>query len=113
MAGGCSLNSRSTIWLEDVSTTEYLSGNGEIINSFGNYSDNTRIETFDYKRVWGVSAYLPLGADFRIGNNGGMLDKFHLFVELRPGVIQTSVPDLRSYVQTSLISSLGMKVSLN
>ena len=72
---------------------------------------NIKTEYYKNKNNFGFSAYIPMGIDFRIGRKRKFWKQIHLFLELRPGINGTSIPELRTIVNSSMQYGFGLKVS--
>jgi hypothetical protein len=69
-------------------------------------------ESFKNKTNTTLSAFLPIGVDFRLGTLRDFYKKIHLFYEFRPTVNYTFVPELRTFCTISLQHSLGIRYVL-
>lgn len=112
VTAGLSINSSTDIYYSSSTRTETRGANGNTTSSFG-YSNNRDItrEKFNNKNSFGLSTYIPMGIDFRIGKKKEFWKRTHLYYELRPGVNVVSISELRTITNTSLQHGLGLKVS--
>jgi len=110
---GFSLNAKTSIFYSKYDNTETRFPNGTIYSSSNSSypGDNIKKEEFKNKNNFGLSTYIPLGLDFRIGKKREFWKRIHLFYELRPAINITSIPELRSFTNTSVQQGLGLKVS--
>ncbi len=110
-SAGLSINAQTDV---NKFITAYKEINGKTYYTGENlYSDVTRDnEVFRNKSNFGASAYIPIGIDFRIGKNGGLCKRTHLFYEIRPNINITTIPELRTYASTNIQHGIGLKFSL-
>lgn len=111
ITAGLSINANTDIDYITYSRIETRDQNGN--TSPSSSSDNFKIKTERYssKNNFGLSAYIPMGVDFRIGKKREFWKRTHLFFELRPGINSTSIPELRTITNASMQYGLGLKVS--
>ncbi len=76
-----------------------------------NDSETSTSETFKNKTGYTIGAYIPIGFDFRVGKNREFWKHVHLYLETRPGVYVTSVPELKTYTNLGLAGAFGLKVT--
>ena len=69
-------------------------------------------ETIINKRNIAMSAYVPLGLDFRIGKNNKFFNHIHLFTEFRPTVNVTSVPEMGNFFAYGYQLTSGLKFEI-
>ncbi|HQQ94668.1 MAG TPA: hypothetical protein PLQ93_08950 [Bacteroidia bacterium] len=109
---GISLNASTNI--------SYLPYNGVSNNGYYNYYPypypyqqgvQSTSETFRNASNFGVSAYVPLGIDFRMGKKRPFWQRTHLFFEMRPGVNVNSIPELGTFADGYFQSAFGIKVN--
>jgi hypothetical protein len=111
---GLSINANTDIYYRENSRTETRYTNGSTFSSYGNYNpDNGKTENFKNKSNFGLSTYIPMGVDFRIGKKKEFWKRTHLFYELRPGINITSIPELRTVTNSSIQHGLGIRVTWN
>jgi len=110
---GLSINSSTDIYYTNYSKLEirYLTGSTTTTN-YSN-SDNSKTEKFKNKSNVGISTYIPMGVDFRIGKKREFWKRTHLFYELRPGINITSIPELRTITNAGMQQGLGIRVTWN
>lgn len=76
--------------------------------------DNTETmtsETFKNKGGYTIGAYIPIGFDYRVGKNREFWKHFHLYLETRPGIYISSIPELKTTANLGLAGAFGMKVT--
>lgn len=109
---GLSFNARTNIYYRESESKEMRNANesnfGYGYSSYG--SSVTTFETIRNKSNFGMSAYIPLGVDFRIGRRE-FWKRTHLFYEFRPSINYVSIPELQSMVNAHLVQGLGFKVT--
>lgn len=76
-----------------------------------NESETTTSETFKNKGGYTIGAYIPIGFDYRIGKNREFWKHFHLYLETRPGIYISSIPELKTTANLGLAGAFGMKVT--
>ncbi|MBI1306589.1 MAG: hypothetical protein GC181_08245 [Bacteroidetes bacterium] len=113
LRAGSSLRNRLSIdrWENDRID---ISGNdvyGSNIWVFFN-SKEIASETYNLKNFFALTAYIPLGVDFRIGNGAGLLHNTHLFVEGRPGLNVQLGTENGSRAFTNAGGQFGIRMSL-
>ena len=111
---GLSINASTDIYFNryESSDTRFINGNGSSPYGYSN-TDNSKSENFKNKSNFGLSTYIPMGVDFRIGKKKEFWKRTHLFYELRPGVNITSIPELRTITNSSIQHGIGLRVSWN
>ncbi|MDZ7846378.1 MAG: hypothetical protein U5L96_06235 [Owenweeksia sp.] len=110
LSAGVSLNSYSDIYYSESS---YESED----NEHRSFEGNRNTQGFESERwrqpaVWQFSSYLPLGIDWQMGKNNKLLDHFHLFYEMRPGLEYYHLPGYGSYVHAAMFQGIGLRFSL-
>ncbi|GCD78987.1 hypothetical protein [Schleiferia thermophila] len=114
ITAGLSINANTDIYYSNYGRTETRYANGNTSSSYGySSSDNSKTEKFRNKSNFGLSSYIPMGIDFRIGKKKEFWKRTHLFYELRPGINITSIPELRTITNASIQHGLGLRVSWN
>lgn len=110
IGAGISMNANTYIRYHKRSTSEV---NGSSDSDFigGNYSEesNLKTESFKSKNPSSFWVYIPIGIDFRISKYSELLKHTYLFVETRPAITRTSIPDFASTTQGSLAFTAGMR----
>ncbi|MEX1189832.1 MAG: hypothetical protein WED33_11285 [Bacteroidia bacterium] len=110
LGGGISLNTTTSITYNkrsksetDLETNSYTTGNS--------YSEETtfKTESFKNKNPYTVWVYVPIGIDFRIGKYSEILKNVNLFLEMRPALSRTSIPDFAETTSGSIASTAGMR----
>jgi hypothetical protein len=111
LSTGMSLNSFIQI---DQQTSNYIQTRGALIGfgylNQGSY--NSQVETFRMKSNYGVTAYVPLGVDFRMGRKKPFWKRLHLYMEMRPGVSMLTVQGLPSFTTGQMHNAFGLRVRL-
>ena len=115
ISAGLSINAKTEISYDTEGVKETSSSSGGTSHSFEGYfgSDNRKVEFFRNKNNFGVSTYIPMGVDFRIGKKSEFWKMTHLFYELRPGINITSIPELRTMTNAYFQQGIGVRVSWN
>ncbi|MEQ1733475.1 MAG: hypothetical protein ABL940_07370 [Bacteroidia bacterium] len=108
--GGVSVNAQTTINYHEYEEleTRYQSG----ANYTSPLTNKEKIEKHTNQNNIVTSAYIPLGADFRIGNTHHFWTRAHLFYELRPSFNVTYIPELRTIANFSFQHGIGFRYSL-
>jgi hypothetical protein len=110
---GLSVNANTEIYYSKYGRTETRYPNGNTSYSYPYYYPGSYIsktETFRNKTNFGVSTYIPMGVDFRIGKKGEFWKRTHLFYEVRPSLNFTAIPELRTSTHTSVQHGLGLRI---
>jgi hypothetical protein len=113
--GGVGLTAGAS--LKSYTTIDYMVGsNLESVNYYFYpiYSDQVsdyKNEYFRNSADFGMSAYVPLGLDFRMGKKRAFWKRTHLFYEVRPGASFSSIGDLSTFANISVQQGLGIKVN--
>lgn len=113
---GLSINATTTVsYITTESTTNVNPNNtGSISPIMETYATGNKTqESFRNKANVGMSAYLPLGVDFRIGKKREFWKRLHLYYELRPAVSAASIPELRTFTIFTMQQGLGLRITLN
>jgi hypothetical protein len=113
LIAGASMNALTRIDYYRLSQSQYRNSNGNILNDYNNFSSSGLSVSERHKNQTNLalSAYVPLGIDFRLGNKGELLRQTYLFLELRPGVNFNNVPELETISTAYLQQALGIKIS--
>lgn len=112
ITAGMSINAHTDISYNRTEDTEIIFPNGNRSYSNSSYSgDTNEREVFRNKNNFGLSVYIPMGIDFRLGNKKEFWKRTHLFYELRPGIDITSIPELRTITNPCIQQTFGLKVS--
>lgn len=117
MIAGISINSITEVYYRNsYSIDSYFETGSEPFGGRNSHSgyDHSRSEhgseIFQNKNNTIFGAYLPLGVDFRIGQNRDFWKRIHLFYEARPSINMTSIPELRTFTNASIFHGIGIKV---
>ncbi len=116
ITAGVSLNSTT-----DISYYSFGGLSDYDINTPGNYYSNyhysgsiqTKTEHYRNSSSIGVSAYVPMGVDFRLGRKREFWKRTHLFYEVRPGVSMTSISEVGNFTNATIQQGLGLRVTWN
>jgi hypothetical protein len=111
LTAGVSFQTSTHIYYSTNSRTETRdqNGNTSLASSSYDYGHFTH-EQVNSKNGFGISAYVPMGVDFRIGKRSNFWKPIHLFFELRPGINITSIPELRNITSAYMQTGLGVRV---
>ena len=75
--------------------------------------DKYESESFDNKNNMGISVFIPIGVDFRIGQKRKFWRKVHVCYEMRPGANFMFIPELRTIKSAGVQNSLGFKYAFD
>ena len=76
-----------------------------------NQTYSSTSETFRNSTNFGVSSYVPLAIDFRMGKKRPFWQRTHLFFEMRPGINVNSIPELGTFAKGYFQSAFGIRVN--
>jgi hypothetical protein len=68
-------------------------------------------EQFQRKNNLSLSAYLPVGVDFRLGKKSELMKRMHVYYELRAVISKVIINDLQTTSQTGLQHFIGLRIS--
>jgi len=106
---GGSLNAKTEI---TKFNTSYISPNSN--SQVAYYNQNQEYEIFSEQIIsennMAFSGYIPMGLDFRVSNNNEFWRMIHLFLEMRPSINITSIPELRTVTNPAFQFGFGVKV---
>jgi hypothetical protein len=110
MTFGPSLQSESSV--QSISTRTVRTGNIQANHFYDPDGDDVTIENenFTLKTVIGGSVYIPAGVDFRVGKKREFWKPVHIFYEIRPQVIFTSIPELDPSFRAGIQQGFGIRV---
>lgn len=112
ITAGLSINANTYIYYSKYDRTETNNLNGNNYSSYSySGSDNSKTENYRNKNNFGLTTYIPMGIDFKIGKKREFWKRTHLFYELRPGINLTSIPELRTITNANVQHGLGLRVS--
>lgn len=105
LAAGVSLSAHTEIYFTNFILDDDFRGGG-----------NSRDGSFKSERIdndmnFGFLTYIPLGIDFRLGNNKEFWKRTHLFYEVSPGINFTTIPELNTIANASIRNGLGLRVN--
>jgi hypothetical protein len=109
LTAGTSIKAKTTINYEQKDALESRYQNGT--NYVTIIKEEFKTESFKNKSNIIASLYVPLGADFRIGNNSEFWKRSHIFYELRPSFNITQIPELRTIANIGFMHGLGVRFS--
>lgn len=111
LTAGVSLNAKTQVFYNESKSTKSKNDDFEFENhgliSF--FADER--ETTKNKTNLGMSVYVPIGVDFRIGKNKEFWKRTHLFYELNPSINVNSIPELYTITSTELQQRFGVRVN--
>lgn len=111
MTFGPSLLSESSV---AYSSTKGTQTRGSSSNNWSFPPDDREIvtesENYTLKPVIGGSVYIPAGVDFRVGKKREFWKPVHIFYEIRPQVLFTSIPELDASLRAGIQQGLGIRV---
>lgn len=106
ITAGLSLNAYTDIYSHEfyfIETGIHTSSLSQPIDA----EEKTRV-----KNNVGISLYVPLAVDFRLGKKNETLKRIHFFYEFRPGFNFTSIPELRTLSHASLQQGFGIRIQI-
>lgn len=103
---GGSLNSYTTINYSESSSVESSAIGAPMNNNF--YSGSS--ERFKNKSSIGYSMYLPLGLDFRMGNNREFWKRLHVYYEAKPFLNSSYLHHIGMFTNVGIQNGLGLRV---
>ncbi|MGB6037287.1 MAG: hypothetical protein WBG42_13525 [Cryomorphaceae bacterium] len=104
-AAGVSINASTELYYYNAQSDDDYHGRWE--PGFG----SQRSEQFRNETNFGFMTYIPLGVDFRLGNNKEFWKRTHLFYEVSPGINFTAIPELTTFVNPSIRNGFGLRVN--
>lgn len=108
---GVTINSDAeTLTRRTLSTEKRYGENYSLKNS--NQDISIVNENRDLENIFSYSVYVPVGVDFRIGNNHSLWKKSHLFYEFRSGMNYTNREGMSPQSSVYLHHSFGLKYTL-
>lgn len=111
LSAGLSVNARTDIY-HSTDASVQQSNNGNYYSYYSYYgTGNYETESIRNKTNLGVSAFIPLGIDLRLGKKREFWKRLHLFYEMKPGINITSIPELHTIANTNLQQGFGLRVS--
>lgn len=111
LTAGISLNASTQISYNESSYIESM-GDGYGNHNYGDFYFNAdEREVIKNKTNFGMSVYVPIGIDFRIGKNREFWKRTHLFFELNPSINVNSIPELYTITTTDLQQRFGVRVN--
>lgn len=117
LSAGVSLNANTDIYHSQYSYPQMADVSGNYYGSpyypYYNNENDYYTETFRNKMNFGMSLSVPLGVDFRMANKSEFWRRLHLFYEIKPMLDITSIPEIRTIVNSGLQSSFGLRVMVN
>jgi hypothetical protein len=116
ITAGTSINALTQVHYNQSGEVQATDANGNSVYEYysadGNYSTTyDQVERFINHTNYGVSAYMPMGIDFRCGKRREFWQRTHLFFELRPGINGLSIPELPERVNACMQYGFGLKIA--
>lgn len=111
ISAGFSFNAKTTIVYGINYRIENQNGDNQT-SYMECFDGDSKVEVFTNKNNFGFSAYIPLGINLKLGKNSEFWKKVNLFYEIRPSIGVTSIPELRTIINTSVQQGIGFKISL-
>lgn len=108
---GVSINANAEVTTHRYLTTEKRYGNQYSVE-LTNQEISIEKEGRDLGNVFAYSVYVPIGVDFRIGDNHPLWKSSHLFYEFRSGMNYTNRKGMSSKSSIFLHHSFGFKLML-
>jgi hypothetical protein len=103
--------------LKSYTTVNYMVSGSLVSTDYYLYPVSSE-QNYEYKNEYfrnsadiGMSAYVPLGLDFRLGKKRPFWKRTHLFYEARPGASFSNIGDLGFFANISVQQGLGIKVN--
>lgn len=78
-----------------------------------NFSDNIHNETYSNKNSYSLSAYIPIGLDYRLAKKNRFWKKVQLCGEIRPGINLTNIPELYKLKKVGVHGLFGIRYTIN
>jgi len=86
-----------------------------VANGFGSSSNsssnNSQQEVFKGPKNILVSAYIPLGVDFKLSKKNNFFSKIHLFYEMQPSLAYAKVDGFGSFSNLKVMNALGTRIN--
>jgi hypothetical protein len=110
---GISFNAYTDIYYYKNSSVETVmpNFNSGQTNVFFHDSSKGKSETIIHKSNYSLVPYIPMGIDFRLGKRNKLLKHTHLFYELRAALDITTIPELRTTKNGSILHGVGVRVT--
>lgn len=106
IAAGASITANGIVRKDQYNTVD----NG-FANQSGTIKNNNQREVFKGSKNILVSAYLPLGVDFKISRKNNFFNKIHLFYEMQPSLVYAKVDKFGSFANLQVLNSLGTRIT--
>jgi hypothetical protein len=107
---GFSLVANTSVYYTNSQSIESYNVESYLSKSY-HVSFHVESEKHSNKTSSSLSAYIPIGIDFRIGKTNEFWKKIHLFYEAKPCINRTSIPELRTITNLGLFHGIGLRVS--
>lgn len=91
VSAGLSLMSSTEI---DYYSHNYTSNHGMESDNFYRSRNSPRQERFENSATFSMLAYIPIGAELRMGRERALWNQLYLFTELRPGLSYVQMSDM-------------------
>lgn len=111
---GTTINAYTEVNYFESAKVEYSDSNNTYIGSMYNddYIRPSKYERFKNQNCFGLSVYMPMGIDFRMGKRE-FFKRLHAFYEVRPSINITYIPELRGIVNVGIKHGAGIRVAID
>lgn len=106
IAAGTSVSASDTVRKQQYSNV----ANG-YETTLGGSSNNSQEEVFKGPKSMLVSAYIPLGVDFKLSRKNTFFSKIHLFYEMQPSLVYAKVDGFGSFSNLQILNALGTRIT--
>jgi hypothetical protein len=112
LGAGISMNTNTNIRYNKRSNSVLdIEADAYLVNEYFSEQMDLQTESFISKNPYTLWVYIPIGIDFRIGKYSELLKHTHLYLETRPAITRTSIPDFGSSIGASIAFAGGMRYS--
>ena len=113
---GSSINAFSHINYFEYSSNQFSSSytniSGNNVSGQNSLGDKQKNESIKMENQIATGIYLPFGIDFRLGDKREFFKRIHGFIELRPYLNSTSVPELKTnFLTAGIKGGLGLRIN--
>lgn len=107
---GITIAPRTEIHSHSWDSEQITDTNGNYISTQSVYNAlNVNRQVYQNKMGYMAALYVPIGVDFRLGKKNEVMQKMHLFFELRPTISVLNIPETKTYVYPSMQNCMGIK----
>jgi len=106
IAAGISVSASTNVY---YSKNSYIDSEFEGRTSNGNDDFLFRSERFTNANSFLARVYLPIGLDFKLSKRSENWNKCHILLETQPNLTYSTIPELKSTINTGNLSSLGFR----